>query len=303
MIHHTVPETMLFDPSTVEAVRDIAPLWLVVLLTVLSFLGSTFYQVPVLLTIYWVSARERAATWLGIVLGSYAFRSLLKHLNDIERPPVDPPIDPAAFPALVRPIYTHPAEIATTSFPSGHTLAATVLWGLLVVDTKIATRRTRVAVAGSVIFTVGLSRVVLGAHYIEDVVAGFLFGVLFLGVALSVRNRSPSSVGATFGLAGVLSLVVVSFTESTTGSVVLGVSLGALLVWHGRSHLESQASRQYTLGAGGVFVIVVALFSSVILELLLVGFLLGILAFWVPCQPRVRTTVTKLPFWRRLERR
>ncbi|MCU4752895.1 phosphatase PAP2 family protein [Halobacteria archaeon AArc-curdl1] len=292
---------MLFDPATVEAVRDIAPLWLVALLTVLSFLGSTFYQVPVLLTIYWVSARERAATWLGIVLGSYAFRSLLKHLNDIERPPVDPPIDPAAFPALVRPIYAHPAEIATTSFPSGHTLSATVLWGLLVVDTEIATRRTRFAVAGSVIFTVGLSRIVLGAHYIEDVVAGFLFGILFLGVALWLRNRSPTPVGATFGLAGLISLVVVSFTESTTGSVLLGVSIGTLLVWHGRSLLERQASRQ--LGAGGVFVLAVAVFSSVILELLLAGFLLGILAFWVPRQPRVRTTVTKLPFWRRLERR
>ncbi|MCU4926557.1 phosphatase PAP2 family protein [Halobacteria archaeon AArc-dxtr1] len=292
---------MLFDPATVEAVRDLSPVWLVLLLTVLSFLGSTFYQVPMLIVCYVIEARERTATWLAIVAGGYSFRSLLKHLNDVSRPPVDSPMDPASFPALVRPIYEHPAEISTTSFPSGHVIAATVLWGLLVVDTDVGTRRQRLSLAGTVVFIVAASRVVLGAHYIEDVVAGLVFGLVFLGVALSVRDRSARPVAATAGLAAAVSLTVVSFTASTTASTVLGASVGMLAavfapdVAHRLRRLPRRIAAAWLLAGTAVAAAVIVL-SSVLVHLLAIGFVAGATVYWLPRQQPIRSlmpTVTR----------
>jgi undecaprenyl-diphosphatase len=76
---------------------------------------------------------------------------------------------------------------ALASFPSGHTFQATLLLGLLPLAVLILTERrdlvrwARVA-AGAGIAAVALSRVVLGAHWPTDVIAGFLVGVALLEV-------------------------------------------------------------------------------------------------------------------------
>jgi len=70
-------------------------------------------------------------------------------------------------------------EPTATSFglPSGHSLVATCIWLLLAVEA----RRAWFWVASiNVILLVSLSRVWLGAHFISDVVAGWLFGGLVL---------------------------------------------------------------------------------------------------------------------------
>lgn len=287
---------MFFDPATVEAVRDIAPVWLVLLLTLLSFLGSTFYQVPLLFTIYVLEARERTATWLAIVAGSYSFRSLLKALNDVERPPVDPPLDAAVFPPLIRPIYDHPANIDTTSFPSGHVIAATVLWGLLVMDTDIGTRRQRLAVAVNIVFIVALSRVVLGAHYIEDVVAGAIFGLLFLAIVVQVRSLSTRPVPTMFALAGFVSVLTLLVGQSTTGSVVLGVSIGVIAVYSGPDFIPDFRERHSRFGVveGGAAVMILmtgALLLNIIIPLFVLGLVAGAIGIRVPRHPRIRAIV------------
>jgi undecaprenyl-diphosphatase len=82
---------------------------------------------------------------------------------------------------------------ATSSFPSGHTAAATVLFVGIAVIVACCTRKTLaraasalVAVAAPVI--VGFSRVYRGLHHPTDVFVGFLFGLACLTVAaLAVR--------------------------------------------------------------------------------------------------------------------
>lgn len=285
---------MLFDPATVEAVRDLTPLWLVLVFTALSFLGSASYQVPMLVLWYVARARARIATWLGIVAGGYATRSLLKSLNDTSRPPVDPPLDPAAIPALVRPFYEHPATIATTSFPSGHAMAATILWGLLVVDADLGSRGQRLAVAITVVAIVAVSRVVLGAHYVGDVVAGVAFGAGFLALALLVRDRSRRPVAATFALAGAVSLLVLAISTSTTATVVLGAAAGVVTVCYAPELRlivrDVGTSRGLAGGTAAVAtpgaVLVVAADSGL---LLLAGAVGGAVIYWVPRRLAGRT--------------
>ena len=65
------------------------------------------------------------------------------------------------------------------SFPSGHTMVA------FAVNTVLALHFPVLAPAlGLVAFSIGASRVVLGLHYVSDVVAGALLGTLFGAAAL-----------------------------------------------------------------------------------------------------------------------
>jgi undecaprenyl-diphosphatase len=75
-----------------------------------------------------------------------------------------------------RPVFSHPVATAGGgSFPSGHTAGSAALYGILVL---LLVRRMLVIVAAIVfVLAVGASRVVLGVHYLSDVVGGLALGV------------------------------------------------------------------------------------------------------------------------------
>jgi undecaprenyl-diphosphatase len=85
---------------------------------------------------------------------------------------------------------------ATSSFPSGHTAAAVVLFvGIAVIvaclTTNILARILSALLAVAFAATVGFSRVYRGLHYPSDVFVGALFGLACLTVAaLAVRAAS-----------------------------------------------------------------------------------------------------------------
>jgi membrane-associated phospholipid phosphatase len=71
------------------------------------------------------------------------------------------------------------------SFASGHTIAATLLYGqlLLFLLPLLKTRHWRVVSicsAASLVFVVGFSRIALGAHFLTDVLAAMFFGIIWL---------------------------------------------------------------------------------------------------------------------------
>jgi undecaprenyl-diphosphatase len=86
------------------------------------------------------------------------------------------------------------------SFPSGHALAATLLYGLLAVFAVLAfdTWRQRApAVLGAVvmILLVGFSRVYLGAHYLSDVLGAVAAGLAWLALSLTAVDTLRRSRG------------------------------------------------------------------------------------------------------------
>ena len=91
------------------------------------------------------------------------------------------------------------------SFPSGHTLNATVLIGLmayllLLHQERRASRVATVVTAVVLVVAMGLSRVYLGHHWLTDVVAAWLLGLGWLAavitahrVQLTLRRQRASS--------------------------------------------------------------------------------------------------------------
>src|SRR3989475_5392715 len=75
------------------------------------------------------------------------------------------------------------------SFASGHTIGATLLYGqlLLLILPCLKARHWRllsVFSALSLIALVGFSRVALGAHFLTDVLAAILFGIIWLALCV-----------------------------------------------------------------------------------------------------------------------
>jgi membrane-associated phospholipid phosphatase len=80
-----------------------------------------------------------------------------------------------------RPLVDHPLlHVPGASFPSGHAQAAVTGYAvLLLVFLPVLTPRWRkvaVVVAAAMVLAIGFSRVALAAHFVSDVVAGFILG-------------------------------------------------------------------------------------------------------------------------------
>ena len=80
------------------------------------------------------------------------------------------------------------------SFPSGHSMVSMAFYGLLIyliykkVDNKYL-KNCLIILLSIIILLIGLSRIYLGVHYTSDVLAGFLLGISYLIVFVSVINE------------------------------------------------------------------------------------------------------------------
>lgn len=100
-----------------------------------------------------------------------------------------------AFVSRPRPdLVSHEAAIYSASFPSGHTLMATVAWVsfAMLLAADFEDRRLRdylLLVAWIVAAAVGCSRVYLGVHWPSDVLAGWAVGALWMLLLLRLIPR------------------------------------------------------------------------------------------------------------------
>ena len=100
----------------------------------------------------------------------------------------------------LRPVVAHPVAHGNgNSFPSGHSLSSIVCYGaLLLVFLPAARGRWRRALAAGIVTLValiGISRILLGVHYISDVLGGWALGITWLGVTAFAFELTRQAAG------------------------------------------------------------------------------------------------------------
>jgi len=100
----------------------------------------------------------------------------------------------------LRPVVAHPIAYGNgDSFPSGHALGSIVCYGALFLVFLPAVRGTRRRVFTAVIVTliaaIGISRLLLGVHYISDVLGGWTLGITWLGITAFAFELSRQAAG------------------------------------------------------------------------------------------------------------
>jgi membrane-associated phospholipid phosphatase len=137
-----------------------------------STVGSTIAWLIILSpVIVWLLTRQRPRLAIFVLVtagGSMLLNNLIKIIVARARP------------ALIDPV----AVAAGKSFPSGHSQAALVGYGvLLVVFLPLVTRAWRgplAVLAVVMVLLIGLSRIALGVHYLSDVIGAYLVGLVWL---------------------------------------------------------------------------------------------------------------------------
>jgi undecaprenyl-diphosphatase len=100
----------------------------------------------------------------------------------------------------LRPVVAHPIAHGTgDSFPSGHSLGSIVCYGaILLVFLPAARGRWRTAfitVILTLVALIGISRILLGVHYLSDVVGAWAVGITWLGITALAFELTRSAAG------------------------------------------------------------------------------------------------------------
>lgn len=122
-------------------------------------------------------------TLIVAVPGGMLLNELVKVLVQRHRPFVDGPF----------------VDWSGYSFASGHTIGATLLYGqllLFILPVVKARHWRRLAIfsAAFLVAVVGFSRIAIGAHFLTDVLAAIIFGVLWLAFCLIAGKPLRRSV-------------------------------------------------------------------------------------------------------------
>lgn len=224
----------------VEAVQAFLPDAVIVLFVLLTQLGDTWWLFLLLVSVYLLADRtplvganldrDDGAFLVALGLGAVALTIALKALFGHPRPPdAGTPEGIGVVPPLFRGVYTWAATADGHTLPSGHALGSTVVYGGLALVLNVGTRRRRLGAAAALITVIAASRVIIGVHYVGDILLGVGVGLGFLAVTQWLTGERP---GRALLLAVGLAVVGTGLAGYTFDALVaLGAALGARITW------------------------------------------------------------------------
>jgi hypothetical protein len=213
----TVADRGVGETAVVETIPDAV----VDLFRLLTHLGDPVTLLVVVAAGYLFAdhlglASTRMATVIGLAIGGLALTLALKYGFALPRPPG--------------------AGTDGFGFPSGHAIGATVVYGGLA--GMLAPRDRRVPpVAAALVVVVAASRVLIGVHYLVDVLVGVAVGVGYLAVAVRLgpgwvpTDVSTDAAGRTFALAAGLGVAAVGVTVVVDTVIAAAAATGGWISW------------------------------------------------------------------------
>jgi undecaprenyl-diphosphatase len=162
--------------------------WLTSALSVLTWLGSTAFIIPLALAagLYFLIRRR---TWQPLALLVAAVAGAIG-LYGIVKPLVGRPRPPAAI---------WIGHYTGAAFPSGHATQSAAFYAILalVLGAGLSIRRRAVvwSAAALVVLVVGASRIYLGAHWLTDVLAGYALGATWVAIVVTALLITSQGTG------------------------------------------------------------------------------------------------------------
>src|SRR5690625_3192600 len=167
-------QVQLFDHTLINYIQHVETSWLTYSFTFMTHIGSFFGTIVILCVTLYICYKkqlyEEALILSFITLITPIVNLFMKVM--IQRP---------------RPNLNRLLDISGFSYPSGHMMYATALYGtmLILFWAIVGTTWQRTILLFGVltmISTIGISRIYLGVHYPSDIIAGFLCSLFIISV-------------------------------------------------------------------------------------------------------------------------
>lgn len=186
------------------------------LFTFATYLGKEQFYMLFLPVLYWCVHKHLGRALSVVFLLSEYVNTLLKDAFGLPRP--------QDFDARIR----APLPEASPSFPSGHAQGSLVLWGAMA---TLVRRRWMWIVSVVLILMISLSRIYLGVHFPQDVLGGWIIGIVLLAVYFWLRRVARGiilSLSVQLGIALALPLILFALHPSEGSALITGVAFGML---------------------------------------------------------------------------
>lgn len=171
-----------FDSSIISYIQGLETPSLTVLMKFFTWVGSgpvvaVLALIAMLFLFIVLKHRSELILFVAVVAGSAVLNEILKNLFHRARPSLHRLIEVSGF-----------------SFPSGHSMEAFALYGILAfllwrhIPTRIG-RGMLILISAVMILLIGGSRIYLGVHYPSDIIGGYLASGFWLAAAIWVYQQ------------------------------------------------------------------------------------------------------------------
>ena len=213
---------MQFDIGIVQYIQDILG-WAAPFFRVITELGSELFYITIIFAAYWAYNKRQTMAAAAALIVSLLTCYWLKVIIANPRP------DTSYW-------YEGYGDV-NFSTPSGHAQNSTVLFGWISLKAK---RSSVFLISSILIVIIGISRVVLGVHYLEDVLLGWGVGILLLIILVYLEphatkfleNKSDFMIYGSlfiFGLAATIITTLVFPPETIPANDSFGAYGGLLM--------------------------------------------------------------------------
>ncbi|MFH0712072.1 MAG: phosphatase PAP2 family protein [archaeon] len=166
---------MTLDTTTLNLIQQIQNPTITIFAKIISLIFDpiTLTIIAIATSIYLAAKSQKKQSILlaSTILITAAIIEILKNILQVARPP-NPIITATGF-----------------SFPSGHVTTSVVFLGLIIyIFTKNNSAKTKIATV-LIIFAVVLSRIYLRVHWLTDILAGLILGLIILIIAIQIFNK------------------------------------------------------------------------------------------------------------------
>ena len=168
----------VFDDSIYKVVSSMRCNFCDILFKSFTYLGNTIPVVIIVIFLLILLNKKDRLILGSCVISTLILNQALKHIIRRPRPPIEERL-------ITQGGY---------SYPSGHSMMALCLYGVLIyfVQTKIKDKKLKIfltALLTIIILLIGISRIYVRVHYPSDVLSGFILTISILIINITIINN------------------------------------------------------------------------------------------------------------------